>query len=85
MGEYTEDLGWKCYKICCDDCCTNINVIKLINLKKRKKKETKYGLQLTANLTLQVQNISKARDILIETNTVKHRKQIKKKKITLVS
>ena len=30
LGGCTEGLGWKCCKIWCDDCCTPINVIKLI-------------------------------------------------------
>ena len=29
-GRGTEGLGWKCYKIWCDDHCTTINVIKFI-------------------------------------------------------
>ena len=31
LADALEGLGWKCYKIWCDDCCIPINVIKLSN------------------------------------------------------
>ena len=35
MGGWAGGLGWKCYKTGCGDHCTNINVTKLTELKKK--------------------------------------------------